>query len=80
MYILQHWLQNFTLLTLAPPVKYVKLTLTTLLSDHLWTIAPGRRSLVRLNTSALVGDPDPYPRVFQIQNAIPGSVRVSATR
>ena len=29
--------------------------------------------------SALVGDPDPYPWVFQIQNAIPGSVRVSAT-
>ena len=35
---------------------------------------------VRLNTSALVGDPDPYPRVFQIQNAIPGSMQVSATR
>ena len=34
---------------------------------------------VRLNTSALVGDPDPYPQVFQIQNAIPGSVWVSAT-
>ena len=36
-------------------------------------------SIIRLNTSALVGDPDPYPQVFQIQNAIPGSVRVSAT-
>ena len=34
---------------------------------------------LRLNTSALAGDPDPYPRVFQIQNAIPGSVQVSAT-
>ena len=30
-------------------------------------------------TSALAGDPDPYPRVFRIQNAIPGSARVSAT-
>ena len=30
--------------------------------------------------SALMGDPDPYPQVFQIQNAIPGSVWVSATR
>jgi hypothetical protein len=45
MYILQHWLRNFTLLTLVPPVMYAKLTSTTLLSDHLWTIAPGRRSL-----------------------------------
>ena len=26
-----------------------------------------------------MGDPDPYPQVFQIQNGIPGSVRVSAT-
>jgi len=26
------------------------------------------------------GDPDPYPWVFQIQNAIPGSMWVSATR
>ena len=34
---------------------------------------------LRQSTSALMGDPDPYPRVFQIQNAIPGSVRVSAT-
>ena len=29
---------------------------------------------IRLNTSALAGDPDLYPQVFQIQNAIPGSV------
>ena len=34
---------------------------------------------IRLNTSALAGDPDPYPWVFQIQNAIPGSIWVSAT-
>jgi hypothetical protein len=37
------------------------------------------RTWLRQSTSALVGDPDPYPWVFQIQNAIPGSVRVSAT-
>ena|SRR6267154_274187 len=36
--------------------------------------------LLRQSTSALVGDPDPYPRVFQVQNAIPGSAWVSATR
>jgi len=35
---------------------------------------------LRQSMSALMGDPDPYPWVFQIQNAIPGSVRVSATR
>jgi hypothetical protein len=35
--------------------------------------------VVRQSTSALAGDPDPYPQVFQIQNAIPGSVQVSAT-
>jgi len=34
---------------------------------------------IRQSTSALVGDLDPYPRVFQIPNAIPGSVQVSAT-
>ena len=31
---------------------------------------------VRHFTSALAGDPDPYPQVFQVQNAIPGSVVV----
>ena len=30
--------------------------------------------------SALMGDLDPYPQAFQIQNAIPGSMWVSATR
>ena len=35
---------------------------------------------LRQGMSALVGDPDPYPQVFQFQNAIIGSVRVSATR
>src|SRR5882762_2317277 len=35
--------------------------------------------VLRQSTSALMGDPDSYPRVFQIQNAIPGSVWVSAT-
>ena len=45
----------------------------------LWQLGGATPARVRLNTSALAGDPDPYPRVFQIQNAIPGSVRVSAT-
>jgi hypothetical protein len=45
MYTLQCWLQSSTLLTLAPPVKYVKPTSTTSPSDHLWTVTPGRRSL-----------------------------------
>jgi hypothetical protein len=35
---------------------------------------------LRQSTSVLMGDPDPYPWVFQIQNALPGSMRVSATR
>jgi len=35
--------------------------------------------LLRQSTSALVGTLDPYPQVFQIQDAIPGSVWVSAT-
>ena len=35
---------------------------------------------IRQSTSALVNDLDLYPWVFQIQNAIPGSVQVSATR
>ena len=34
---------------------------------------------IRQDMSALVGDLDLYPQVFQIQNAIPGSVWVSAT-
>ena len=37
-------------------------------------------SALRQSTSALTSDLDPYPQVFQIPNAIPGSVRVSATR
>ena len=45
MYTLQRWLQSFTLLTLVPPVMYAKPTSTTLPSDHLWIVAPGRRSL-----------------------------------
>ena len=36
-------------------------------------------NLLGLSTSALAGDPDPYPWVFQILNAIPGSMQVSAT-
>jgi len=35
---------------------------------------------LRQSMSALMGDLDLYPWVFQIQNAIPGSVQVSATR
>ena len=46
----------------------------------LWQLGGATPARVRLNTSALAGDPDPYPRVFQIQNAIPGFVWVSATR
>ena len=34
---------------------------------------------VRQSTSALTGDLDPYTWVFQIPNAIPGSMQVSAT-
>src|SRR5882762_7709017 len=34
---------------------------------------------LRQSMSALVGDPDPYPWVFQFQNAIIGSVWVPAT-
>jgi hypothetical protein len=45
MYTLQHWLRSFTLLTLVPLVKYAKLTLTTSLSNHLWTVVPSRHSL-----------------------------------
>jgi hypothetical protein len=45
MYTLQHWLRSFTLLTLGPLIKYTKLTLTTSLSNHLWTVMPGRHSL-----------------------------------
>ena len=52
-------------------------------SDHVSSILNieniSPRSHLRLNTSALMGDLDPYPQVFQIYNAIPGSVRVSAT-
>ena len=43
--------------------------------SHCW----GSGLRIRQSTSALAGDPDPYLRVFQIQNAIPGSVRVSPT-
>jgi hypothetical protein len=32
---------------------------------------------IRQSTSALVGDLDPYPREFQIQNAIPGSANLT---
>jgi len=35
---------------------------------------------VRLSTSALAGDPDPNPRVFNFRIAILGSAPVSATR
>ena len=35
---------------------------------------------LKQSTSALAGDPDPYPQVFQIPNAIPRYVQVSATR
>jgi hypothetical protein len=31
---------------------------------------------LRLATSALVGDPDPYPRVFWVPNVTPGSVKI----
>jgi hypothetical protein len=37
-------------------------------------------SSLRLSMSALMGDLDLYPQVFRIQNAIPGSAQVSATR
>ena len=46
------------------------------ISFHSLVFAPNH---VGLSTSALAGDLDPYPRVFQILNAIPGSVQVSAT-
>jgi hypothetical protein len=35
---------------------------------------------LRLSTSALAGDPDPNPRVFNFLIAILGSAPVSATR
>jgi len=38
------------------------------------TAANFHMAILRRSTSALVGDPDLYPWVFQIQNAIPGSV------
>jgi hypothetical protein len=38
------------------------------LAAALWT--------VRLSTSALAGDPDPYPRVFWAPNVTPGSVKI----
>ena len=36
--------------------------------------------ILRWSTSALVGDLDLYPQVFQFQNVILGSMWVSATR
>ena len=36
--------------------------------------------MLRQSTSALAGDPDPYPQVYSNEISIPGSVQVSATR
>jgi hypothetical protein len=43
-------------------------------------ISSGQGKLVRLSTSALAGDPDPNPWVFNFLIAILGSVPVSAIR
>jgi gag-polypeptide of LTR copia-type len=38
--------------------------------------SPKPKSKIRLGTSALVGNPDPYPRVFWAPNVTPGSVKI----
>ena len=35
---------------------------------------------LRLSTSALAGDPDPYPQVFWALNVTPGSVKIFSHR
>ena len=44
-----------------------------------WENPTHRLPVLKQSMSALVGDLDLYPQVFQIQNAIPGSVWVLAT-
>ena len=47
---------------------------------HTWAPqSPPPPTYIRQSMSALMGNPDPYPWVFQIENAIPRSVWVSAT-
>ena len=58
-----------TVATLSPPI-----------SNVIWWLQYQVLYHLRQSTSALAGDLDPYPQVFQIQNAIPGSVWVTATR
>lgn len=48
--------------------------------EHDVSLSDGELFMVRLSTSALAGDPDPNPRVFNFLVAILGSAPVSATR
>src|SRR5436305_1404852 len=74
-----NWLAFFTctisllyLTALSPwPQMFVRETLSKLSSwNEIWMLA------LRLDTSALVSNSDPYSRVFEVQKVVLGSARV----